>query len=281
MALSAMRHGVVDVRARWPDHAELGDAGRDQEGMGDEETRSHGQRGGALEGVAAVSDDVGVATVMSLGKTLQGGAAGAWGGLEGGPRGEPLAEEGGVVVVHPWQDRRQVVFQGTGETLRGTHVVAHEAAARVAAWCEGTQRGALGLQGRELIARRAQAFERERGLRGVVLGVARCAGFPGPGERERMEGQAPAAVVRSPRGAHMAMRVWENVPRGYTFAPHDCEVDIAGFITKGIGRWLIDGQEHITSAGDSYYLPVGTMFGLTVLEELSAVEVLSPPLYDR
>ena len=47
-------------------------------------------------------------------------------------------------------------------------------------------------------------------------------------------------------GPHMEMRVWENVPRGYHFAPHDCAVDIAGFITKGSGLWLIDGQEVTT-----------------------------------
>lgn len=80
------------------------------------------------------------------------------------------------------------------------------------------------------------------------------------------------------RGPHMAMRVWENVPRDYHFAPHACAADIAGFITKGSGLWLIDGQEYVTSAGDSYYLPAGCLYGLTVLEELSAVEVLSPPL---
>ena len=42
------------------------------------------------------------------------------------------------------------------------------------------------------------------------------------------------------RGPHMAMRVWENVPRGYHFAPHDCAVDIAGFIIKGsgCGSWM-------------------------------------------
>jgi hypothetical protein len=67
------------------------------------------------------------------------------------------------------------------------------------------------------------------------------------------------------RGLRMEMRVWENVPRGYHFAPHDCAVDIAGYITKGSGLWLIDGQEYITSAGDSYYLPAGSMYGLTVL----------------
>jgi quercetin dioxygenase-like cupin family protein len=82
------------------------------------------------------------------------------------------------------------------------------------------------------------------------------------------------------RGPHMEMRVWENVPPGYHFAPHDCAADIAGYIIKGSGLWLIDGQEHITGAGDSYYLPAGCMYGLTVLEELSAVEVLSPPLRD-
>ena len=82
------------------------------------------------------------------------------------------------------------------------------------------------------------------------------------------------------RGPRMEMRVWENVPPGYHFAPHDCAVDIAGFITKGSGLWLIDGQDVITSAGDSYYLPAGIMYGLTVLEELSAIEVLSPPLQD-
>jgi hypothetical protein len=47
------------------------------------------------------------------------------------------------------------------------------------------------------------------------------------------------------RGLRMEMRVWENVPRGYHFAPHDCAVDIAGYITKGSGLWLIDGQEYI------------------------------------
>jgi hypothetical protein len=39
---------------------------------------------------------------------------------------------------------------------------------------------------------------------------------------------------------------------------HDCAADIAGFITKGSGLWLIDGQEYVTSAGNSYDLPAGT-----------------------
>ncbi len=82
------------------------------------------------------------------------------------------------------------------------------------------------------------------------------------------------------RGPRMEMRAWENVPRGYHFAPHDCAVDIVRFITKRSGLWLIDRREYVTSAGDSYYLPAGSMYGLTIREELSAVEVLSPPLQD-
>ncbi len=77
-------------------------------------------------------------------------------------------------------------------------------------------------------------------------------------------------------GAKMEMRFWENIPRGFSFAPHDFPADIAGFVVKGKGRWTIDGREYVTGEGDSYYLPVGTQYGLEVLEEFSAVEVLSP-----
>jgi len=92
--------------------------------------------------------------------------------------------------------------------------------------------------------------------------------------------QGPAGEQQHVRGPHMEMRVWEHVPRGYHFAPHDCAVDIPGFIIQGSSLWLIDGQESIAGAGDSYYLPARSLYGLTVLEELSAVEVLSPPLRD-
>jgi quercetin dioxygenase-like cupin family protein len=78
------------------------------------------------------------------------------------------------------------------------------------------------------------------------------------------------------KGERMEMRYWENVPGGHHFDPHDFPVDIAGFVTKGKAKWIIDGQEYITTAGDSYYLPTGCKYGLDVLEEFSAVEILSP-----
>ena len=78
-------------------------------------------------------------------------------------------------------------------------------------------------------------------------------------------------------GEKMEMRSWENIPPGFSFAPHDFPADIAGFVIKGKGCWTIDGQEQVTSAGDSYYLPMGAVYGLEVLEEFSAVEVMSLP----
>ncbi|MCS6806848.1 MAG: cupin domain-containing protein [Acidobacteriota bacterium] len=78
------------------------------------------------------------------------------------------------------------------------------------------------------------------------------------------------------KGPRMEMRLWENIPAGFHFDPHDFPVDIAGFVVKGKAKWTIDGREYITGAGDSYYLPQGCVYGLDVLEELSVVEVLSP-----
>ena len=199
MALSAVRNGVVEGRDRVQDHAELGDEGLDQEGSGDDDTLIRGQRCGALDGVEALIDDVGVASVMSMEKTLQGGAACELCCLEGWPLGENIAEDGGVFVVKPLQDMRTIVFQGTGETIRGAHVVAHEASTMFDAWFAGTHRGALGLQGRELSAMLEQEFELELGISGVVLGVAGCEGFTVPGERERIDGKEHEAVVLSQR----------------------------------------------------------------------------------
>jgi hypothetical protein len=202
MALGAWRNGVVAVRERWHEHAELGDEGLDQEGMRADDSRSRGQRCGALESVDALLNDGGIASVRSTETTLQGGAACALGGLAGWPLGENIAADGGVLVVNPWQDMRQVVLQGPGETMRGAHVVAHEAAALCDAWCEGTHGGALGLQGRELIALRKQAFELALGGGGGVLGVAGCEGVTIPGARERLDGKAPEVVVLSERVDH-------------------------------------------------------------------------------
>ncbi len=110
MALGALRNSVVEVLDRLQGHAELGDEGLDQEGMGDDDTRIGGQRRGALDGLDALLDDVGVADVVRPEKALQGSAACELCGLESWPLGEKIAEDGRVFVVKPWQDMRKVVF---------------------------------------------------------------------------------------------------------------------------------------------------------------------------
>jgi hypothetical protein len=103
-ALGALRNSAVDVRDRVQGHAQLADEGLDQEGMGDADALIGGQRRGALDGVDALIDDVGIADVVRPEKALQGRAARELGGLERWPWGEKIAEDGRVVVVKPWQD---------------------------------------------------------------------------------------------------------------------------------------------------------------------------------
>jgi len=63
--------------------------------------------------------------------------------------------------------------------------------------------------------------------------------------------------------------------------PSGCGSLVSPRIVVVLSAVSVHGQEVITSAGGSYYLPAGTLYGLTVLEELLAVEVLSLPLQNR
>jgi hypothetical protein len=115
MALGVLGNSVVEVLDRLQGHAELADEGLDQEGIGDDDALIDGQRRGALDGLEALIDDVGVADVMRPEKALQGSAARELCGLERWPLGEKIAEDGRVFVVKPLQDMRKVVFQGTAK----------------------------------------------------------------------------------------------------------------------------------------------------------------------
>jgi len=136
MALSplhaAWHRGQAHVKPpcdRVQDAPELGDEGLDQQGMGGEHALSGGQRCGALAGLDTRGDYVDRAHVMGVEEALQGGAAREVGGCEGRPWREELAEARGIFVVKPWQGVREVVLQGTGETVGDAHLVADQAAA--------------------------------------------------------------------------------------------------------------------------------------------------------
>jgi hypothetical protein len=199
MALGAWCHGRVEILARLQGHAEVGDEGLDQAGIGGDDARIGSQRGGALDGVEAWGDHISVAHVRVAEKALQGGASRQLHGLEGRPWGEDVAADGGVFVVEPWQGVRQVVFQGTRETIREAHVVTDPTAAMFHELFAGAHGGTLGLKGLELIAMLAQEFKLERGVRGVGLGPAECKGFARPRPRQGVDGKAHEEVILSPR----------------------------------------------------------------------------------
>jgi len=184
MALGILRTGVVEGVDGWPGDAELAGKSLNQEGSGGDDALLGGQRGGALDGLEALVDNVGVAHMIGAEEALEGGAARQLGGFEGRPWGEEIAEEGGVVVVEPLEDVREVVFQGTGQAIGEAHVVTDQTAAMFDKWFEGTHRGALGLEGLEFVAMLAQELKLEFRVSGIVLGVA---------GRERLRGPWPGS----------------------------------------------------------------------------------------
>jgi hypothetical protein len=131
----------------------------------------------------------GVALLMAWMRWSMTSASRQLGGFEGRPLGEEIAEDGGVFVVEPWEDVREVVLQGTGQAIREAHVVADQTAAMVAKLFEGTHGGALGLEGLELVAMLAQELKLECRVRGIVLGVAGSEGFAVLGQGQRIDGE--------------------------------------------------------------------------------------------
>src|SRR5262249_50457614 len=147
-----------------------------------------GQWSGALEGLKALVDDVGVAPMMSPAAAREGGAACQLGGFAGRPLRADIAAGGGVVVVAPWQDVRAAVRQGTGQAVRGAPVVTDQTAALCDQWCEGPHRRAWGREGLEFIARLAPELTRACRGRGIVRGVAGREGVAVLGQGQRMDG---------------------------------------------------------------------------------------------
>jgi hypothetical protein len=195
MTLGTLRQGVVEVGKGWQDHAELGDEGLPQKGIGGDPPLIGGEWGGPREGLEAWVDDVTVAHVMGTEAARQGGAARALGGFAGGPGGEEITEPQGVFVLNPLQDLRAVVFQGTREAIGEAPFGAAHPATLVDALRKGTPCRALGGQGRQLVTLREQECKVQCGGRGRVFGVAERAGCSVRGQGPRVEGTPAQDVV--------------------------------------------------------------------------------------
>jgi hypothetical protein len=245
-ALGAVGHGVVAVVDGWHGDAELAAQGVHQEGRGGDAPRLGGQGCGARAGLEALVQDVGVAPRLGAEDAREGRAARERHGVAGRPLGEAVADEGGVCVVAPWADLGAVVVQGTGEASRETYVVADQTTARCDAWCEGTDRGALGGEGCACVARREPELTRAFGVSRVVLGVAGREGFPVPREAEGGDGQASEAVVLAPRGDDGARVALETAGHGWPREPR-----AHGAHPRLDGVWLVCAAAALTCLGAS------------------------------
>jgi hypothetical protein len=178
-----------------------------------------GQWGGALDGMDAVVDDLGVAHVMGAEEVLTGGATRELHGFESGPWGEEVAENAGVFIVEPLEDMGEVVFSGTGEAIGETHVVADQAAAMFDEWFAGTHRGALGGEGLALVARLEQELKLEFGVSGIVLGVAARDGFAVLGQGQRIDGEPDQKFILTQGIDERACIAFEAHGNGASFEP--------------------------------------------------------------
>jgi len=88
----------------------LGDERLDQKSMRGDNPLISRQWYRVLDGLDACVDDVGITHVMGAEEALEGSAARQLGGFQGQPLGEEITEDGGVFVLKPLQDGREVVF---------------------------------------------------------------------------------------------------------------------------------------------------------------------------
>jgi hypothetical protein len=126
---------------------------------------------------------------------LQGRATRAWPRFEGGPAPEKGTNQQSVLVLKPWESRRERVFQGARETGGEPHVVPDHASTVCDAWFQGAPGRALWGEGRPLGAVGAQPFERECRVGGVIRRAAGGQRFAVAREGQWIDGKEDEEVV--------------------------------------------------------------------------------------
>ena len=144
MCLGALRNGVVEVFDGLQRHAELADKGLDQQRRGGNDALIRGQGGGALEGLDAGVNDIGSTDVVGLEEGDEGGTARELRRFEGRPAAEEVAKDRGIFLLKPLQNLREIVFEGTGQTIGQTDFVADQTSAVFDKLRQGAHGGALG-----------------------------------------------------------------------------------------------------------------------------------------
>ena len=200
MVLGALRDGVVEVGNGLQGDAELGDEGLHQEGIGGDDAVIGGQRHGALDGLDAGGDDVGRRTWWARKKPSRVVRRASCAALRVGPAAEEVAKDRRIFLRKPLQDLGKVVFEGTGQAIGQTDFVADQAPAVFDELRQGAHGGALGAEGRELVAVFEEEFDLEFGIGGVIFGPARGKRFAVLGHGERIDGKEHEEIIVAQRG---------------------------------------------------------------------------------
>jgi hypothetical protein len=201
-----------------------------------------GQRQGGFEGADALVEDVCSAHGVVAAEGLQRRATCEWGCVEGRPALEKVTKEDGLRLRKPWENRRKIVLQGTGEAVGAAHVVVDHAATRCDELCAGAHRGALRLEGPQRVTLGKQQFALECSGCGGVFGATRRAGVAIPGQRQGMEGKEDQKVIRAQGGDKRPFVACEadgkRLARAPRAAPADPRVDGLGRVLQHAGRAL-------------------------------------------
>jgi quercetin dioxygenase-like cupin family protein len=78
-------------------------------------------------------------------------------------------------------------------------------------------------------------------------------------------------------GLTVAMRLWEDEPRGETSEASRRDYEIVGYALGGRAELEIEGQRLILEKGDCWVVPKGARHSYSILEPFTAIEATSPP----
>ncbi|KAA9333578.1 cupin domain-containing protein [Adhaeribacter soli] len=91
----------------------------------------------------------------------------------------------------------------------------------------------------------------------------------------------------SPKGEHgekylasgktVSMRMWENEKPNDEKPEVSRPYETVGFVISGKAELVIEGQQVLLEAGNSYVVPKNARHMYRILEEFTAVEATSPP----
>jgi quercetin dioxygenase-like cupin family protein len=78
-------------------------------------------------------------------------------------------------------------------------------------------------------------------------------------------------------GAHVAMRLLEEMPPSAAKPPMRRDYETVGYVIKGRAELHLEEQKVVLEPGDSWLVPQGTAHAYRILEPFTAVEATYPP----